>query len=104
MLFRSHKSIVESKEFSRIAAFGDWEDELRATFMYNFSPYLWPHFQDLYLLHDALRYGKETQGTRTQEQQAWVEPTKFAKFNELAKHSKIRSKFREFKKAGGWLQ
>ena len=102
--FYGHKSIVESKEFSRIAAFGGWEDELRATFMYNFSPYLWPHFQDLYLLHDALRYGKETQGTRTQEQQAWVEPTKFAKFNELAQHSKIRSKFREFKKAGGWLQ
>jgi hypothetical protein len=102
--FYGHESWQKSKEFSRIAAFGDWEDELRATFMYNFSPYLWPHFQDLYLLHDALRYRKETRGTRTQEQQAWVKPTKFAKFNELAQHSKIRSKFREFKKAGGWLQ
>lgn len=102
--FYGHESWQKSKEFSRIAAFGDWEDELRATFMYNFSPYLWPHFQDLYLLHDALRYREETRGTRTQEQQAWVKPTKFAKFNELAQHSKIRSKFREFKKAGGWLQ
>lgn len=102
--FYGHKSISESKEFSRIAAFGDWEDELCATFMYNFSPYLWTHFQDLYLLHSALRYGKKTQGTRTLEQKAWVYPTKFGGFNELAQHSKIRSKFREFKNAGGWLQ
>ena len=102
--FYGHKSISESKEFSRIAAFGDWEGELRATFMYNFSPYLWPHFEDLYLLHSALRYREKTQDTRTPEQKAWVKPTKFAKFNKLAQHSKIRSKFREFKNAGGWLQ
>lgn len=102
--FYGHKSISESKEFSRIAAFGDWEDELRATFMYNFSPYLWPLFEDLYLLHSALRYREKTQATRTPEQKAWVKPTKFDGFNELAQHSKIRSKFREFKNAGGWLQ
>ena len=102
--FYGHKSISESKEFSRIAAFGDWENELRATFMYNFSPYLWPHFEDLYLLHTALRYREKTRAQRTLEQKAWVKPTKFNGFNELAQHSKIRSKFREFKNDGGWLQ
>ena len=101
--FYGHKTVDSAKDLSEIAKFGDWMNEEQATFLYNFSPYLWPHFVDLHLLHTALHHNEDTEA-RTQEHKAWVKPTKFAKFNKLPQHSKIRSKFREFKKAGGWLQ
>jgi hypothetical protein len=101
--FYGHRMVNSAEDLFKIAQFGDWMDEEKATFLYNYSPCFWPHFEDLYLLHTALHHNEGTEA-RTLEQKAWVEPTKFAKFNKLPQHSKIRCKFREFKNAGGWLQ
>ena len=101
--FYGHQTVDSAKDLSEITKFKDWMDKDRLTFLYNFNPYFWPHFEDLFLLHTALHHNENTVA-RTQEQKAWVEPTKFAKFNKLPQHSKIRCKFREFKNDGGWLQ
>ena len=101
--FYGHKTVESAKDLSEFAKFGDWMNKEQTTFLYNFSPYLWPHFEDLFLLHTALHHNEKTEA-RTLEHKAWVKPTKFAKFNKLPQHSKIRSKFREFKNDGGWLQ
>lgn len=101
--FYGHRMVNSAEDLFKIAQFGDWMDEEKATFLYNYSPCFWPHFEDLYLLHTALHHNEGTEA-RTLEQKAWVEPTKFSKFNKFPQHSKIRSKFREFKNDGGWLQ